>query len=267
MRRTRGAGLIPLDANKKPLVAWRSAPLGEPISPRVRRLAVMWARIIPEGEVVLDLDDGRDPPGDWPGTAELWTPRGVHLWYRTALQMTKSIRMVDGRKVDICPSGTLEIVAGPGRHFVQAPIAELPDWLGEALAPKRQERRALAAWADQQRRVGGGSHVSAARMRRAEDIDLDTKIGDVSRPQGGNRYVRAAMDNLFWLVATAPEGRRTIMLNQAAYRCGELGVPFDKAEGMLTRAAIRCGLDTDDGTDIQAVIRCGFEAGSQATPK
>ena len=104
-------------------------------------------------------------------------------------------------------------------------------------------------------------------MRRAEDIDLDAKIGDVSRPQGGDRYVRAAMDNLFWLVATAPEGRRTIMLNQAAYRCGELGVPFDKAEGMLTRAAIRCCLDTDDGTDIQAVIRCGFEAGSQATPK
>ena len=79
----------------------------------------------------------------------------------------------------------------------------------------------------------------------------------------GRGYVRAAMDRLFWLVSDTPVGRRTIMLNQAAYRCGELGVPFDKAEGMLTRAAIRCGLDTDDKTDIQAVIRCGFEAGSR----
>lgn len=70
------------------------------------------------------------------------------------------------------------------------------------------------------------------------------------------------MDRLFWLVAKTPEGQRTIVLNQAAYRCGELGAPFDKAEGMLTRAAIRCGLDMDDGTDIQAVIRCGFDAGS-----
>lgn len=98
--------LIPIGANKKPLAAWRSAgsSRGDKATlPRwLRAKAVMWARVIPACEVVLDLDDGRAPPSDWPATAELWTPRGVHVWFRATPRcprMTKrSGVVIDGRK-------------------------------------------------------------------------------------------------------------------------------------------------------------------------
>ena len=98
----------------------------------------------------------------------------------------------------------------------------------------------------------------------SETVRPHEKIGDVTRPESRSAYVRVATKRLFWLVANAAEGTRATKLNMAAFRLGQLGVPFDKAEGILTRAAVRCSLDTDDGTDILAVIRCGFEAGSRA---
>ena len=108
---------------------------------------------------MLDFDDGRGPPSDWPDTAELWTPRGVHLWYRVWLgapRLTKTSVVIDGRRVDVCPAGTLEIIVGPGRHYVHAAVADLPRWLDDALGHHRTGRRTPAASAR------GGSLVAAA---------------------------------------------------------------------------------------------------------
>src|SRR5512132_2289992 len=70
-------------------------------------------------------------------------------------------------------------------------------------------------------------------------------------------YTRAAMDRLFWLVATTPEGQRNTNLNAAAHRLGQLGVPYEKARGMLTRAALRAGLAEPE---ISRTIASGYSA-------
>ena len=175
---------------------------------------------------------------------------GTHILFRHG-ESVRSTVLASG--VDVLADGRF-VVWWPAAGFpVVGTMQEIPEWPAWLLGMM-------------QRTPHTRSPVSAARMRRAvhpKPFDPHEKIGDVTRPESRSAYVRVATKRLFWLVANAAEGTRATKLNMAAFRLGQLGVPFDKAEGMLTRAAIRCGLDTDDGTDIQAVIRCGFEAGSR----
>lgn len=187
--------LIPIGLNKKPLITWRApraashettSPTFAPGARQWRGRAPLWARVIPEGAVVLDLDDGRGPPADWPATAELWTPRGVHLWYGSALRFTKRAVMIGGRRVDVCPAGTLEIVSGPGRWFVNVAIAELPGWLGDALGHHRTGGTTAGDTAHE-----GGSSLGSSR-RGAPPLTqepkpsfadlLNMKLDDIERP-------------------------------------------------------------------------------------
>jgi hypothetical protein len=125
------------------------------------------------GLVVLDVDgdDGHDTlhglereHGELPITASVQTPRGgTHLYFQHPGWEVRNSAGRLGHGLDIRGDGGY-VVAPPsrgpnGRHYEpdeQAPVAPLPEWLGDLLAPQRGEpwpsREPVSAWL----RIAGG---------------------------------------------------------------------------------------------------------------
>lgn len=199
--------LLPFYMNKKPAFygAWMSGPV---IPDRTTR-PLLWARIIPEGEVIFDFDDGLEPPADWTDTRTLITPRGYHLHYRSSNQFVRKPVYIDNRRIDVLTSGTLEFVGGPGRHLVNTPLSDLPVWLGVS-------------------GVVGGS-------------------GELGRsPHNDPAYIKSVRQGSYKELAEAPVGTRNNTLNRVSFRLSAVGDTRCHAHRVLRHAAKKCGLSVGE---------------------
>lgn len=211
-----------------PLLRWSEAALTtlEELEPYAG--VPVWARVIGEGEVVLDWDDGLPPPAQLPiNTTTLRTRRGWHLWFRCTAPLRKGRVALFGRPVDVCPAGTLERVAGEGYEFTSwVDPVPLPALVEAALMP--EERGGM---------LGPGGAGRTVRHQAA--------------------YIRACLDNAYTAVSTAPEGRRNSTLYIEAVKLAKVGASWEKTLGTLTRAALRAGLEREEA---ERTIMSGYAA-------
>ena len=146
----------------------------------------------------------------------------------------------DGGYVLIPPSITDRPYTWDGCDPDLTVIAEVPAWLHEKLAPRKQVRR---------------SHSSASGKLQI-------------RANGASAYAETALRNERERVASAARGTRNNTLNRAAFSLGQLvggGVlSRDCVESELLEAADVSGLLADDGeVAVRATIRSGLEAGER----
>lgn len=211
--------LLPFYMNKKPAFhgAWKSGP----VIPDHTDRPLLWARIIPEGEVVFDFDDGLGPSDDWPDTRTLVTPRGYHLHYRSTWLFKRKPVYVDNRRVDVLPSGTLEFIGGPGRHLVNTPIADLP----------------VGCWVCGS--VGGDGELGRS-------------------PHNDPAYLKAVRQGSYKELAEAPVGTRNNTLNRVSFRLSAVGDVRYHAHRVLWHAARKCGLSV---CEFEHTFNSGWIAG------
>ena len=266
----RGFALFPLRPDSKlPAVSrdWEHAATTSPL--RLRRLcadprANYAVACGPSNLVVLDLDVAKEPePGDaprhgWqvlldladgreiPRTFTVGTPSGGrHLYFRPPVDgptPRNTVRrlgpLIDTRGVGgyvVAPGSRIHGV--PYRVLDDAPIAELPEWIGTLLL--------------------------AAEPRPAADgpLPLASAMGSLRERLSG-AYARSALEREVARVEAARVGTRNDTLNRAAYNLGTLiGVGLleqTQVEAELTRASLAVGLDA---RETASTLRSGLTAG------
>lgn len=267
----RGFALFPLRAGSKlPAVARDWEHLATTSMTRLRRLssdpqANYAVACGPSNLVVIDLDVAKEAqaaPGEpthglealraladgreLPRTFTVGTPSGGrHLYFRPPVDgpaLRNTVRRL-GPLIDT--RGVGGYVVAPGSRvdgvvyeiLQDAPIAELPAWIGTLLRPLE------------------------ARPAAGEPLPLATALGPVGARLGG-AYARSALEREAARVESARVGTRNDTLNRAAYSLGTLvgsGV-LDQAtvEAELTRAALAAGLDA---RETAGTVRSGLTAG------
>ncbi|MBR7836552.1 bifunctional DNA primase/polymerase [Actinospica durhamensis] len=266
----RGFALFPLRPDSKlPAVSrdWEHAATTSPL--RLRRLcadprANYAVACGPSNLVVLDLDVAKEPEtGDgprhgWqvlleladgrelPRTFTVGTPSGGrHLYFRPPVDgptPRNTVRrlgpLIDTRGVGgyvVAPGSRIHGV--PYRVLDDAPIAELPEWIGTLLL--------------------------AAEPRQAADgpLPLASAMGSLRERLSG-AYARSALEREVARVEAARVGTRNDTLNRAAYNLGTLiGVGLldqTQVEAELTRASLAVGLDA---RETASTLRSGLTAG------
>jgi hypothetical protein len=265
----RGFALFPLRAGAKvPAVArdWEHVATTSPV--RLRQLtkeprANYGVACGPSNLVVIDLDVAKDAaPGGpahglhvlrelagehgLPRTFTVGTPSGGrHLYFRPPTDGPAPRNTVRRLGPLIDTRGVGGYVVAPGsrvdgvtyRILDDAPIAELPEWIGTLL--RRFEPRPAAG----------------------EPLPLATALGQVGA-RLGDAYARSALARESARVEAARVGTRNDTLNRAAYSLGTLvgsGV-LDQAlvEAELTRAALAAGLEP---RETAGTLRSGLTAG------
>ncbi|NRQ30682.1 bifunctional DNA primase/polymerase [Nonomuraea sp. NN258] len=230
----------------------------------------------PSGLVVVDLDtpktDERPPsPWDQPGVNEgadvlalictvaeqplpfdTFTVRtrrgGTHLYFTPPAELSLGNTagrlgwLIDTRAQGgyvVGPGSFVDLPDGVGSYDVinGEPVAELPQWLAERLAPDRAEPRR--------------DHISARRLL----VALDGR---------GAGYAKAALREEVQNVLDAVPGTRNHAVNSAAFALGQLVtanlLPFGLVEEMLHAAAHEIGLPPREAA---STIRSGLEAGTR----
>jgi hypothetical protein len=265
----RGFALFPLRAGSKlPAVARDWEHVATTSLVRLRRLtsdprANYGVACGPSNLVVIDLDVAREAgPGEpthglrvlrelageqgVPRTFTVGTPSGGrHLYFRPPVDgpaPRNTVRrlgpLIDTRGVGgyvVAPGSRVDGVAY--RILEDAPIAELPEWIGTLLRPLEP------------------------RPASGEPLPLSTALGPVGARLGG-AYARTALEREAARVEAARVGTRNDTLNRAAYSLGTLvgsGVLEEAVvEAELTRAALAAGLDA---RETAGTVRSGLTAG------
>ena len=270
----RGFALFPLRPGAKvPAVArdWEHVATTSPA--RLRQLssdprANYGVACGPSNLIVVDLDVAKDeapgsPHDGWqvlrelaaergealPHTFTVSTPSGGrHLYFRPPVDAPAPRNTVRRLGPLIDTRGVGGYVVAPGsrvdgveyRVIVDAPIAELPEWINTLLrSPAARE----------------------ARPAPGEPLSLAAALGPV-RTQLSGAYVRTALEREVARVESARVGTRNDTLNRAAYNLGTLVgarlLDQAQAEAELTRAARAAGLDE---RETASTLRSGMTAG------
>lgn len=226
-----GEVLVPLTFAKRPIIRWKDEPMPPGRISAYADVAEMWARVIPQGVVVLDLDDGQPPPSDWPSTRTWKTPRGYHLAFESWASFSKRPVQVDGRKVDVMPAGTLQVLLGPGRELVwNWPPVPLPDELEEALTgrPAAPPSEAQGGW--------DFPYGAPARAWHCPPGVRDEEA-----------YKRKVAINLPSRMRKTAPGNRNATLNRTAFEMALLGPSASAAAwALLRKEALRTGLGSEE---------------------
>ena len=212
---------------------------------RYRRDANCGLRLPPD-IVVLDVDGdvGRQSLAGRivPVTVTIATPRpnGHHHYYKVPQLLGSRIGLLEG--VDVKADGGYVVAAGswsaqharpwrgvPGLRFGEVDIAPAPDWLVEALLPRR---------------------VTAA--------------APVAVTSTSTRYAEVALENEASAVASTREGERNVKLNRSAFSLGTLvgagHLDTETVTRALLTAARTAGLPDDEAAKT---IQSGLAAGTR----
>lgn len=204
------------------------------------------------GLVVIDLDGDMEQHADMmarmPRTVTAITGSGGrHLYFKchngaaignSASKIAHHLDVRGDRGAAVYP-GSCHPDTGALYHWMDGhgpddiPLAELPGWIIEALAPKPAPMPTAPATPRQ---------ASPANGRR-------------------DAYVEAAIQGECEAVRCATEGTRNARLNEAALKLASLGLPDDVITAELTGAALEAGLAP---SEIGPTIRSGITAGRQS---
>ncbi len=207
--------------------------------------------VLPDHLVVVDIDgeEGAAALAEILGTTDLpltgvaSTGRGLHLYYAT----TKVYRTMKlGEKLDLKGVGGY-VAAPPSLHpsgatykwlepLVQDGAVHI-DWLPDAIVQSVARRELMQ---------NTPVRVSPPRQQ-ARLVDGKWTMVDVPRDLSG----------LIDAVASAQSGDRNNLLNWAAYRAKEDGVPYETTLSELGTAAAEAGLDA---REIRTTIRSAYRA-------
>ena len=229
----RGAELVPLDERRIPLIKWMHRPQSRVVTvaqlERWSNAAHGWARIIPEGQCVLDVDgpiDG-ETQGELPTTFTIPSSRGAHLWFTAASMPVYRVGVpIRGWKCDILPAGKLEFVIGEGKGAPDwnVPIAELPsDLLPSPPGSPHTNFRGIGGW------------VFPAHIKDPE------------------KYAKSVIRNELARLRHTKPGSRNHRLNEAAFRLALLGEYVAQGDwSKLAVTAEEIGLEREEIMDTLA---------------
>lgn len=203
--------------------------------------------VLPPHLVVVDIDgeEGAIALANILGTVKLpetrvaSTGRGLHLYF-ISNKIYRTTKLAE--KLDLKATGGY-VAAPPSMH----PSGRRYQWL---------DPDAEYAWLPEQ---------IVALLSDRETIRIESQVARPDaldyRLQDGifTPFTRdGAIGGLVEAVRNAGEGERNNMLNWAAYRAREDGVPFDEARELLGAAAREAGLDD---REIRTTIRSAYRAG------